>query len=69
MTRPADVLQRITAHAARAALVDYVAQCTRDAEHAARAEAYERAATYEVVVDDLTNLLRRWDIATDSQPP
>lgn len=60
----------LTAHEVRAALVDYLAQCSRDAEHSVRLGQHERAHAYRDVVDDLSALLRRWDIAAERiRPP
>ncbi|MFD5089402.1 hypothetical protein ACFWMR_02285 [Amycolatopsis thailandensis] len=59
----------LTAHEARAALVDYLAQCIRDAEHYEQHGEPERAQAYRDVVDDLSALLRRWDIATEQPRP
>lgn len=56
----------LDAHAARAALVDYIADCRRAVDLPATDHA--TATALAQVVTDLTNLVRRWDIAPSQQP-
>lgn len=51
----------LDAHAARAALVDYIADCRRTVDLPAT-DSTTAAALAQVAID-LTNLVRRWDIA------
>jgi hypothetical protein len=59
--RAAQEHRNVTAHEARAWLVDYVATCQRDAA----GSSLEVARALREVVDDLAVLLRRWDIIAD----
>ncbi|GGM85003.1 hypothetical protein GCM10012275_64730 [Longimycelium tulufanense] len=60
---PAEVPGGVNAHAARAHLVDYVASLRRDAELLARDGNTDLAAAHHRIAEDLSALLRRWDIA------
>ncbi|MGW4488426.1 hypothetical protein ACWEOE_31845 [Amycolatopsis sp. NPDC004368] len=57
--------RRLTAHDARAWLVDYLAACLRDAEAPEDATSAADPATLRTVVEDLSHMLRRWDVTAD----
>lgn len=59
----------VDAHSARAWLVDYVAACHRDADAAYLEHDRARGDSLVRVADDLSSLLRRWDVTHDGHTP